>query len=243
MTYQWKKDGRNLANGGNVSGATTSALTFTKASKKNKGSYTVVITNPYGKATSATASLSVLDAPVIAKSPASRTVKAGAKAVFKVKAKGGKPLVYQWFKNGTALVDGGNISGSKGKTLKISGVTAADAAVYYVVVSNLVGSVTSGNATLTVPGASSSDGEKSVSAASTIVPVIPPVISQIVKNENGGITLTCSGIADSVYILQATSDFANWTGISTNTADAGGLWQATDKADAPSRFYRIKSAP
>jgi len=79
--------------------------------------------------------------------------------------------------------------------------------------------------------------------ASAIIPIAPPVISQLFKNASGGITLNGTGTAGSLYILQATSDFTDWTNISTNTADLSGLWQATDDAGAPRRFYRIQTAP
>ncbi|MDD5141112.1 MAG: immunoglobulin domain-containing protein [Verrucomicrobiales bacterium] len=253
LAYQWSKNGKKISNGGNISGTTSSSLTLVNANVKNSGSYSVVVTNLHGKAASAAATLQVLVPPLITKSPVSRTVKAGAKVVFHVKAKGSKPLSYQWFKNGTALVDGGNIFGSTEKALKIFALTTADSATYSVVVSNLVGSATSDNALLTVLAPSDgNDGGDNVSSlalpaspatANAIVPVVPPVISQIIKNENGGITLNCAGTAGSVYVLQATSDFANWTGIYTNTADASGQWQATDKTDAACRFYRIKSEP
>lgn len=252
LAYQWKKNGVKLANGGNISGATTPSLTLANVNVKNNGSYSVVVTNSYGSTNSAPASLTVLATPIITKSPVSRTVKVGANVVFKVTAKGDKPLIYQWLKNGTALVDGGNIYGVTGKILKISNITAADTAIYSVIVSNLAGSTASGSALLTLlsPFPSNSN-EKNITSlalsarpatANVIVPAVPLVISQIVKN-GSGITLNCAGTAGAVYVLQATSDFANWTGICTNTADADGQWQATDNTDAACRFYRIRSVP
>ncbi len=149
LTYQWLKNGAKLANSATISGATSASLTLANVQANSGGSYSVLVTNGYGSATSAVATLTVLAVPTVT-TPASRSAKKGATATFAVTAKGGVPLSYQWFKNGNPLTDGGNISGSTTSSLKISALTTNDAAVYAVTVTNLVGSATSGNATLTV---------------------------------------------------------------------------------------------
>jgi hypothetical protein len=53
LTYQWKK------NGTNISGATSASLILTNVQTTNNGSYTVVVTNAVGSATSSTATLTV----------------------------------------------------------------------------------------------------------------------------------------------------------------------------------------
>ena len=53
-------------------------------------------------------------------------------------------------KGGVPLVDGGNVSGATTDTLTLSGVSVADVASYDVVISNVVGNVTSDTADLTV---------------------------------------------------------------------------------------------
>ncbi len=45
LTYQWKKNGVNVVNGGNISGATTTNLVITNAVVTNGGSYTVSVSN------------------------------------------------------------------------------------------------------------------------------------------------------------------------------------------------------
>jgi DNA/RNA endonuclease G (NUC1) len=52
LGYQWRKDGSILANGGNVSGATSATLTLTNAAPAAAGDYTVVVTNTAGSKTS-----------------------------------------------------------------------------------------------------------------------------------------------------------------------------------------------
>jgi hypothetical protein len=59
LSYQWRLNGVNLGNGGNVSGATAPVLTITNVATPNIGTYSAVVSNPYGAATSAVAVLSV----------------------------------------------------------------------------------------------------------------------------------------------------------------------------------------
>ena len=70
----------------------------------------------------------------------------------------------------------------------------------------------------------------------------PAVIAQIIRNADGSITLNCNGTPGSSYVMQASADLAAWTGISTNTANASGQWQMTDKTPANCRFYRVLTA-
>jgi hypothetical protein len=52
LSYQWRKGGVAVANGGRVSGATTATLTITGALASDTGSYSVVVTNSCGSTTS-----------------------------------------------------------------------------------------------------------------------------------------------------------------------------------------------
>jgi hypothetical protein len=87
--------------------------------------------------------------PVLDPLPAARTY-AGGTATFHINAAGVRPLTYQWQKNGLNLTDGGNISGSTGTNLVITGVSIADQGNYTVVVTSPNGSTTSTAASLTV---------------------------------------------------------------------------------------------
>jgi len=51
-------------------------------------------------------------------------------------------LNYQWQKNGTNLVNGGNLSGATNSTLTIANLSDADAAIYSAVVGDATSSVT-----------------------------------------------------------------------------------------------------
>ena len=55
MTYQWQKNGVNLADGGNISGATTPTLTITSVSAGDAATYSLVASNANGMATNSAA--------------------------------------------------------------------------------------------------------------------------------------------------------------------------------------------
>lgn len=59
LSFNWQFNGTNLANGGKVSGATSSVLTLTAVATNNAGNYRVVVANTYGSITSSVATLTV----------------------------------------------------------------------------------------------------------------------------------------------------------------------------------------
>src|SRR5439155_22838964 len=70
LSYQWRKNGSNLTDGGNVSGASSSALTLSNVGVTDASNYNVVVSNPGGSVTSAVASLTVI-CPAVGMTPAS----------------------------------------------------------------------------------------------------------------------------------------------------------------------------
>lgn len=63
LSYQWKKDGNILTDGGNISGATEATLTITNAQASDAGNYTCYVSNGAGDTTSDAATLTVNTAP------------------------------------------------------------------------------------------------------------------------------------------------------------------------------------
>ena len=59
LSYQWQLNGTNLSDSGGVTGSATAALTVAGVSPAATGSYTAVVSNGYGTATSAVATLSL----------------------------------------------------------------------------------------------------------------------------------------------------------------------------------------
>ena len=82
--------------------------------------------------------------PTITRQPSSQTNGIGDSATFSVEASGSRPFNYQWRRNGSAVTGGTN------STYTINGLSAANAGVYDVIVSNPWGNVTSAPATLAV---------------------------------------------------------------------------------------------
>lgn len=144
LGYRWQKDGVNLANSGRISGATSSVLVIATVQTNDAGSYRAVVTNAYGAATSAVATLTVVLPPVILQQPRAQDGVAGLTASFEVTAIGTPPLAYQWQK------DGVDIPAATSTTLLLSGLQTSDARLYSVWVSNAYGATPSSNALLTV---------------------------------------------------------------------------------------------
>ncbi len=60
FTWQWKKGGRNLSDGGGISGATTDRLTITGVQPADTDGYTVVVSNAADRVTSGAGTLTVV---------------------------------------------------------------------------------------------------------------------------------------------------------------------------------------
>jgi hypothetical protein len=88
--------------------------------------------------------------PIITCQPLSCSNAVGTTVSFTVDAAGSAPFSYQWRRDCTNLLDGGDFSGVTTTNLVIANVQLAYAAGYTVVVTNAYGSVTSSVAQLTV---------------------------------------------------------------------------------------------
>jgi hypothetical protein len=128
ISYQWSLNGTNIA------GATSSALTIFPVVPTNLGNYAVIVANSYGTNTSSNATLSMY--PYIAAPFTGLVADWGKNAVLSVGAWGTGPLTYQWFDNGTAILNATN------QTLEFSDIQFTNAGLYSVVVSSPFGSVT-----------------------------------------------------------------------------------------------------
>jgi hypothetical protein len=137
FSWQWYFKGAAIAN------ATSANLSLTAVTTNQADGYSVVVTNNFGSDTSQVAVLTVVDAaPSITLQPTNQTVAIGSYATFYVGAVGSLPLYFQWRLNNNPIPDATNSS------LTLGPLTGSEAGTYSVIVSNSLGSVFSGNATL-----------------------------------------------------------------------------------------------
>src|SRR5467141_3701908 len=209
LSYQWQKNGANIA------GATSTSYTTPVTTTADSGtSFAVVVSNTAGTVTSAAATLTVNPAPVaptITTQPGNQTVTAGQTATFTVVAAGTAPLSYQWQKNGV------NIAGATSTSYTTPVTTTADSgSTFDVVVSNTAGTVTSAAATLTVNPA-------------PVAPTIttPPANQTVTAGQTATFTVVAAGTAPLNYQWQksganiAGATSASYTTPATVAADSG----------------------
>jgi Immunoglobulin domain len=138
LTYQWRKNGNNISDGGNISGATTATLTLTGVVAADASNYSVAVSNASGATPSDAVALAIITVQ-----PANVTVSAGGQAAFTVAATGGT-FTYQWYKDNVV------ISGANAIPYTIANAQAANQGNYKVRVSILGAYKDSNNASLTV---------------------------------------------------------------------------------------------
>lgn len=225
MGYQWIKNGTNLANGGNISGATNSNLSITNISETDAASYFVVVSNPQGSSSSSNATLTVNDSLFIATQPLSQTVAVGStvSVTFTAEVYGAPPFVFQWYFNGKAV--GQPTIGSNFTSFTLTSVGTNQAGNYVVEVINDSGSLTSSNAVLTV------------------IPQ-PTLNLQIVA---GYPVLNLYGTPGNDFLVQYSTNLANTNWINllslTNLSTKSYLFLDPSGVDQPSRFYRAFFSP
>jgi hypothetical protein len=184
LSYQWKK------NGATITGATSASYTTPAETTADNGAqFSVAVANSAGTVASSAAVLTVTTNPIgpsITTQPSNQTIFAGLTATFSVLANGTSPLSYQWRKNGVA------ITGATSASYTTPAETTSDSgALFSVVVTNSVGSITSNNATLTVnpdPVAPSITGQ--------------PASQTIFAGQTATFSVTASGTAPLSYQWQ-----------------------------------------
>ena len=239
-TFQWRK------NGSPISGATGPTYVIPSANLADAGTYTVVASNNLGSATSPEEVLVVQaavvvptnTAPTISAQPAAtQTVASGGSATFTVVATGSPAPTYQW------RVNGDPISGATSASLTLLAVTTSNTGTYSVLVSNIAGSVTSSDATLTVTepasGGTGGGGTGTVApptGGGTSTPVVSPDSAPVISVQpvasqavGAGATVRMSVVASGAATLtyQWRKNGVNVTGATSATLTLGSV-TATD---------------
>ena len=163
-TYQWR------FNGVKITGATSSTLVLSNVLSTNAGSYSVVVSNGVTSVTSETATLTVLDAPVITEQPEGQSAEVGDNVYFSVQAIGAAPLTYQW------LLNGQKIDGATSSQLVLTELQVTDAGNYSVVVANRIGAVKSQRANLIVNFSGDSTSADNFADRVEITPLFGPTV-------------------------------------------------------------------
>jgi uncharacterized repeat protein (TIGR03803 family) len=216
--YQWQKNGANLVDGGNVSGASTNALTIANISDSDAASYSVVISNANRSVTSSNATLTVIDPPVITAQPANLLVLAGTNVTFGVSVTGTAPLRYQWRFNGTSILN------ATGAIYSVPSVGTSNAGNYAVIITNAAGSATSSNAALTVVLSPKSQTNYASSTATFTATAFSPEPLNYQWQKNGTNLVEggrLSGTTNSTLTIASVSD-ADAANYSAVVGDASG---------------------
>jgi hypothetical protein len=73
------------------------------------------------------------------------------------------------------------------------------------------------------------------------IPTSPAVITKVVRNLDGSVTLFFLGAPGSTNVIQTTTNLTLpilWQNVATNVADGNGAWQFMDGNSTVTRFYR-----
>ena len=136
LTYQWRRGGTNLTDGGNISGSLSAALTLTGATTNDASSYSVVVSNNFGSVTSSLAALTIVLPPGITSALTNKSVECAGNVSFSTAATGTAPLRFQW------KADGLTVAGATNSSVTFNNVHVPNHTIS-VVVTNAYGAVTS----------------------------------------------------------------------------------------------------
>ena len=156
-TYQWMSRAHgagsftNLTDGANISGSTSNVLTIANAGLNNAGDYMVALSNNNCATVDSPQATVTLTPAVVTLSPSPAEGYAGKTIRINASYGSATAVQFQWYRNGSALTDAGNVSGSTSSNLVLSAVSTNDAGNYTVTLSNTLGVVTSAVDVVSVP--------------------------------------------------------------------------------------------
>jgi hypothetical protein len=138
LGYQWFKNNQPL------SGKTNSTLAISSVTALDQASYRATASNLVGTATSDSVALTVLFPPTIVNAPVSTNLAVGGTIQLAVSVSGTQPIIFQWTRNDQMIPNATN------SALVIPSATVNDSGSYRIRVSNVVNTITSAPATVSV---------------------------------------------------------------------------------------------
>ncbi|MDW8308607.1 MAG: phosphodiester glycosidase family protein [Verrucomicrobiales bacterium] len=224
LSYQWQKNGANLADGAHYSGAGNPTLTISQADESHEGSYRCVVSNPYGSSNSLSASLTVLTPPsppgVLPASSITHTsfvahwtAAAGATGYrFDVSTNAS----FANYLPGGQNLDVGNVTNRS-----VSGLSSATTYFYRVRAYN-------------------SDGTSGNSATMSVTTDLPPPWLGVLRAEDAVVLFWPTGYA--AFVLEAAPELpaTNWAAIGSSPAVVGGFFHFTNTPGEAARYFRLR---
>ena len=212
LYYQWFKDGVGTSHFG-------PSFSLINITTNSAGNYYVVITNAYGVLQSSTINLNVLEGPTILTQPVSVVSRYTSNVTFSVTAIGNPSPSYQWKKGGV------NIPGATSNVLQLNNLKIEDQGDYSVSVANVVSTVLSSSAHLTV---NPNEGQIVLSSLNICV--------------DGTIALfDVNGPPFAIVQVQASVDLASWVTIGALKLDKDGKGAYGDQGiqNFSHRMYKV----
>ncbi len=207
--YEWRKGGVPLVDGGDVSGVSSATLNVQNADVSDEGVYTCVVTDGCLSVESFGGDLSIRESLSVAVMGSTSLQECAGETTILALDTTGTDLAYQWYRDGSPLSDGGNISGSNASQLSLTSVSPADAASspgYECQVSDFCGDLeTSTPIELELASTTFSEQPQStcvsegLSAEFAATPVPPSGVSLFVQWHKNGSPLTQTGSITGVF--------------------------------------------
>jgi hypothetical protein len=248
-TVQWQVSTDNGVTFGNVSGATSTTLSFTSASSQNGNEYRAVFMNSAGTAMTRAATLTVNSPtpPTITTQPGNQTVTAGQTATFMAVATGSPTPTVQWQVSTDSGVTFGNVSGATSTTLSFTSASSQNGYQYRAVFTNATGTATTTAATLTVNAAPPASGTVTLQNTNSNLCIdtggstsFTYLIQSACSTSNTQkFTLTAAPVSGWYYLVSAASNLC-WD-VAGGSSSAGALIQQYSCVAVPPEYYQLKA--
>jgi hypothetical protein len=247
-TVQWQVSTDGGTTFSNVSGATSTTVSFATTSSQNGNQYRAVFTNSAGTATTTAAALTVSSTPpTITTQPVNQTVNAGQTATFTAAATGSPTPTVQW----QVSTDGGttfsNVSGATSTTLSFTTTLSQSGNRYRAVFNNTAGTATTTAAALTVNAAPPPSGTVTLQNANSNLCIdtggsagFTALIQSACSTSNTQkFTLTAAPVSGWYYLVSAASNLC-WD-VTGGSGSAGALIQQYSCVAVWPEYYQLKA--